>query len=141
MTSLRAKWNDLLGRLEDVSEGNGLARAKCPVHGGRSRPLAMRLDAEKILVRCHAECSTAEVLAAIGLELHDLYPEREHDPHRVKNPWPAHELLRSVAYEATVVAVAAAAVNEGRPVSDADRARVMQAAGRIRAVARLAEGL
>lgn len=50
--------------------------AQCPAHDdGRSSLSITRIDGSALLY-CHAGCQTADVLAAVNLEMHDLYDNR-----------------------------------------------------------------
>ena len=51
---------------------------RCPVHDDKTASLAISPGDEGALVYCHAGCSTDVVLAAVGLQLTDLYdkPQR-----------------------------------------------------------------
>ena len=60
-----------------VTETNGTARAKCPAHNGNSSTsLAIRPIDGSVLIYCHAGCETVDVLAALGLQMRDLFDER-----------------------------------------------------------------
>jgi hypothetical protein len=51
--------------------------ARCPAHEDRQPSLAVReLDDGRVLLRCHAGCSTDDVLDAVGLAYRDLFPDR-----------------------------------------------------------------
>jgi hypothetical protein len=65
----------LLSRLEGAkSVGHGKWIAKCPAHDDRSPSLAVReIEEGRILVHCFAGCGAADVVAAIGLALSDLF--------------------------------------------------------------------
>ncbi len=67
----------LLDRLDGVRRtGDNNYIARCPSHDDKSPSLSMKLDPNgKILVHCFAGCSPLDVLAAIGLEIGDLFPE------------------------------------------------------------------
>lgn len=58
--------------------GAGRYRAACPSCKGSSRDVLSISEADdgRVLVKCFAACSTPDVLAAVGLELRDLYPPR-----------------------------------------------------------------
>jgi putative DNA primase/helicase len=48
---------------------------RCPVHPDKRPSLAVRELADgKLLVHCHAGCTTADVLDALGLRWRDLRP-------------------------------------------------------------------
>jgi hypothetical protein len=75
-----SKLHTLLNNLEFVQEKTaGRYRAKCPVHGGDSHDSLGIKECEdgRLLIYCYAyQCSPAEIMAACGLEMTDLYPER-----------------------------------------------------------------
>ena len=50
--------------------------AKCPAHETRHRSLALAVFRDGTYgVHCHAGCTSAAVLEAVGLSLKDLYPD------------------------------------------------------------------
>ena len=126
----------LIDRLEGV-RGTGPSRwlAKCPAHEDRSPSLSVReLEDGTVLVKCFAGCGAADVVAAAGLELRDLFPERPAE-HRRKpsRAWlDARDVLQAVALEAEVLALAASDVADGRDIAPEDADRIAQAAGRVR---------
>lgn len=65
--------------LEGVEErGDGALAALCPAHQDRQPSLSVSEgDGGKVLLRCFAGCSTADVLAAAGLDWPDLFPGGE----------------------------------------------------------------
>lgn len=68
----------LLSRLEGVKSAGKGWRARCPVHGGRSESLSITEGGTGyVLVHCHAGCTTAAIVEAVGLRLADLCPARE----------------------------------------------------------------
>lgn len=73
-----------------------------------------------------------EACKQLGAWVDDGRPQREHKP----APLPPRAALQVLGFEATLVAVAAGNVAHGVKLSDADRFRLMAAAGRI---SRLAE--
>lgn len=83
--------------------------------------------------------STAEILAAIGLDLSDLYPEKpaEHHP-PVRRAFPAADVLRAIGFEAQVVLCAASAVRRGEPLRRVDNDRLLVACERIQSALDLA---
>lgn len=127
--------DNLLSRLDKVRQtGPGRWSACCPAHADKSPSLSIReLDDGRILVHCFTGCPTADVLAAVGLEFSDLYPERLPDlpgkPER--RPFPASDVLRALNREALIVSAAAGFLLEGRSISDEDRARLALAFERI----------
>ncbi|MGP9498587.1 CHC2 zinc finger domain-containing protein [Halomonas sp. AOP43-D1-4] len=140
--SIRADVHAMLNRLDKVKEnGPGRWLACCPAHQDRSPSLAVRETSDgTILMKCFAGCPTGDVLAAIGLELKDLFPQRDNDAYTTsKRPgerWVPRDVLAAVAREALITLLAAEAVHSGTLLSDDDRNRLAVAAGRLRTAAR-----
>jgi hypothetical protein len=114
--------------------------AKCPGHPDRVRSLSIKELADgTILIHDFAGCSAADVVAAVGLELKDLFPARSQHhraPARDRKHWhAAREALRVLDVECLIVAVMAENVAAGVVLDDIDRARLMTAATRIREAA------
>ena len=131
--------DNLLSRLEGVKRtGSGTWRARCPAHESKSLSLAIReADTGAALLHCFAGCTVHEVAGAVGLELTDLFPQRPDDPAHVgkpeRRPFPAADILRAIGFEATIVALAGAAIIAGEPFSQFDKDRLLVAVGRINA--------
>src|SRR5436305_7769264 len=67
---------ELLERLEDVHRDGEGWKARCPAHEDRRPSLGVLEGADgRIVLRCRAGCETSAVLAALGLELRDLFAE------------------------------------------------------------------
>ena len=109
--------------------------ARCPAHSDKHPSLAIReLDDGRILAHCFAGCAVESVLAAVGLTLSNLYPPRAagYTSKPERRPFPAADVLRAISFEALLVAIAAAHLSKGEPLSEVDRARLMVAHTRIR---------
>lgn len=115
--------------------GNGKWMACCPSHEDRSASLSIcELDDGRVLLHCFAECAVEEVLGAVGLTFDALYPEKplgHCKPER--RPFPAADILRAIAFESTLVLIAAADLLAGHPFNETDRARLVLACSRIQA--------
>lgn len=65
---------DILPRLNGIKGGNGQWYAQCPAHDDRHQSLSISQGADgRTLLHCHANCSTEDVAAAIGLTVKDLF--------------------------------------------------------------------
>jgi hypothetical protein len=132
----------LLSRLNGVRQtGPGRWNARCPAHDDRSPSLAIReLEDGRVLVHCFASCAVEDVLAALGLEWDALFPPRAVGDHlpRERAPFPAADVLRAIASDALLVAVAAGNVARGETLTDDDREQLLVAAERIGAALDLA---
>lgn len=61
--------------------------ARCPAHDDRRASLSIAQgDDGTALVKCHAGCDTSAVLAAVGLELRDLFAATDSKPNRNGKP-------------------------------------------------------
>ena len=70
--------NDFLSRLDKVKQCNGYWMARCPVHLDNNPSLSVSVaDDGRILVKCHAGCSTEDIVERVGLKLSDLFYEQE----------------------------------------------------------------
>lgn len=123
----------LLEKLDKVRRtGKGTWTARCPAHGDKGPSLNIReKDDGKVLVRCFAECSVHEILDAVGLEISDLFPPRQHHGKPERRPFPAVDVLRCVAFEALIVITAARSIANGEALGSDDYKRLLLAAERI----------
>lgn len=126
-----------LSRLSGVRRtGEGRWVAQCPAHDDRGPSLSVRdVGDGRTLLHCFAGCEVADVLAAIGATWADLFPERRPtDPplcRRREHVANAADALRCLAFEATVIAIAAGDIARGVPLTEVDRQRLLLAAQRI----------
>ena len=127
----------LLSLLHGVKQtGPGRWIARCPAHKDKSPSLAIReLEDGRVLLHDFAGCSTNNVLAAVSLTLEDLFPERlaGHNSPKERRPFYAIDVLRCVAFEALLVAIAAHNLARGVELAEADRNRLLVAASRLQA--------
>jgi len=134
----------LLTRLEHVRQsGPGRWVARCPAHGDRAPSLSIRgLEDGRILIHDFAGCSPTDILAAIGLGLRDLYPERlSHHLAPTRDCRHFHSIqaaMRSMSDDVLLIAVAAENVVAGIELTDEDRVAVADAAARLRDARRIA---
>lgn len=133
----------LLDRLDRVRQaGPGRWIAPCPAHDDQSPSLSIREgDDGRCLVHCFAGCHAADVLAAVGLELRDLFPVDGRRDRNARAPrLSAADALRCLHGEASAVLYIAARLRASAGLSDDELARVVLASERI-AAALAAAGL
>ena len=135
----------LLDRVQAVRKtGTDRWIARCPAHDDRGPSLAVReMDDGRVLVHCFAGCSAHEVVSAAGITFAELFPPRPVEGHATKSerrPFPALDVLRCIAQEALILAVAAMRMGAGYLLSEEDRKRLLVAAGRIGSALDLVEG-
>lgn len=127
----------LLPRLDKVREtGRGQYLACCPAHDDRSPSLSVRECADNtVLIHCFALCAPPDVLASVGMDVADLFPDygrRESAPKRRGerriNPL---DTLRAIDHEANIVGVVASDMKNHRSIDDATMQRLGVAISRI----------
>lgn len=99
----------LLDRLDGVRDrGNGQWYARCPAHDDKGPSLSVKETSDgTVLVHCFAGCDVGSIVAAAGLELADLFPERLEPRKGSKPRWNPRDLLLVIRHEALVIACAA----------------------------------
>ncbi|MCU0928804.1 MAG: DNA primase [Burkholderiaceae bacterium] len=134
----------LLGRLDKVrARGRGQWSARCPAHEDRGPSLSIReLDDGRVLLHCFGGCNVHAIVAAVGLDIADLFPPRDTTPgagaQRERRPFSAQQLLDLAAFESSIVVLVTADLVAGR---DADRGRLIEAAARLQRIAEVARGV
>jgi hypothetical protein len=128
--------DNILSHLEKVRQRqSGQWSARCPAHSDEGPSLTVREGTDgAVLIHCFAGCSVRDVVAGIGLELHDLFPPREPStgaPRRLARLLSATQALELLAEESLLVAIAAGNVGHGITLGSHDTDRVIKAAGRI----------
>lgn len=67
----------VLARLEGVHRNGNGWQARCPSHEDGRPSLSISEGADgKTLLKCHAGCETGDILAALGLDMSDLFSEK-----------------------------------------------------------------
>jgi hypothetical protein len=124
----------ILSRLEKVKGRNGSWTACCPAHDDKSPSLAIREQDGKVLLHCFGGCEVSSIVAALGMEMTDLFPPSEPKyPPAPKVKFFATDLLRVIALEAAIVSVAAYDMAKGKALPKADLDRLQLAYQRINA--------
>ncbi|QRM20668.1 DNA primase [Dechloromonas sp. TW-R-39-2] len=127
--------DNLISKLDKVRRtGPGKWQACCPSHEDRGPSLSIAEgDDGRVLVHCFAGCSVHEIVAAVGMDIADLFPPRESTGKSQRRPFPAADVLRAIGHEALVVAAAARIIANDGQLSSCDLVRVIEAASRIQA--------
>lgn len=73
--------NLVLSKLGNVKKQGKEYIAKCPAHEDKKPSLSVSNgDDGRVLIYCHAGCETSDILAAIGLEVKDLFSDNGNKP-------------------------------------------------------------
>ncbi len=68
----------LLPRLQNVKQHGQEWEALCPVHGDRKASLhATEGEGRRVLLNCKAGCEVEDIVAALGITMRDLFPQKE----------------------------------------------------------------
>jgi hypothetical protein len=129
----------ILERLEKVRRvGTDRWSACCPAHEDRSPSLGIRLLSDgRILLNCFAGCPVDQVLAALGLNMPDLYPpvplNGSQSIRGGEKVWNASGVLRAISLEALIVLDCARQLASGRSLCETDYASLLRAVARLQA--------
>lgn len=128
----------ILSRLEGVRQRQrGQWSSRCPAHPDNSPSLSIReRDDGAALLHCFAGCSVAEIAAALGVTLQELFPadgSYKATNRAARNPklLTAAQALELLSDEALLLVVVAGVLARGENLGEIDRQRLITAAGRI----------
>ncbi len=128
----------ILSRLERVKvTGRDSWMACCSAHEDKNPSLSISVRNEKILLHCWAGCASLDVLQAIGLDFSDLFTDKDREVTNGKpihrNRFPYADVLKALAFEATVVYISGQMVCSGKTLTPVERERLLLATTRIQA--------
>ncbi|WP_195277044.1 hypothetical protein [Anaerotruncus rubiinfantis] len=67
-------FNEILSQLDGVTGGGNQWYAKCPAHVDNKPSLSISTGKDgRVLLNCHAGCTTEEIVDAMGLTMNDLF--------------------------------------------------------------------
>jgi hypothetical protein len=126
----------LLANLDRVRPtGSGQWIARCPAHDDKRPSLSIAVgENDAALIHCWAGCSAGEIVAALGLDLCDLFPlplpQGKHAarPRRVS---PLTPLIVRFQLDLVIVKILLADIEAGKCPNDADRKDAKAASDRI----------
>lgn len=136
MTS-RLHIDDFIARLDGARQRRpNQWMALCPAHDDKRPSLLVETgDDGRLLVYCYAGCGAAEVVAAVGLRLADLFPKREADDQRRhirhRPTIEARDVIDALDRERLLVLTIAQDVVSGKTLKAADLERLSLAGHRM----------
>lgn len=109
---MSAPIDTLLSRLDSVKRSRKNSwMSRCPAHNGHGRSLAItHADDGRILIHCFAhECEAGDILAAVGMSVSDLFPERlqGHRYPPMRHGVSVLDVVRALRSEAAILAIIA----------------------------------
>jgi hypothetical protein len=122
---------DRLDRVKPVGTGRWMAR--CPAHLDRTPSLSIReTDHGLVLLHDFGGCEIGDVLAALGLELRDLFDRPlTHCAAPSHFRIPARDVLELISREVDTATILLTEAIDGNSISDVGWQRLAQAAQRI----------
>jgi hypothetical protein len=123
----------LLARLQKVKRsGQQSWAACCPAHDDSHPSLCLRQLADgRILLHCFAGCAVSDVVAAVGMDIADLFPQPLEGVHRrakVRKPFNPHDVLRCLALDSLTVMQCANIMHRGEALTPSAHASMLEAA-------------
>lgn len=116
----------LLDRHPDARKCGERYIARCRAHADTTPSLSLsRGNDGRALIHCHAGCSSRDVLAAVGLEMRDLFPScAKH--FRKSGPSTA-----AVEHERRIIAIGLSLLAQGAKLPESDLKRLEKARCRL----------
>lgn len=118
--------DEFIARFPGARGGNGKWTARCPAHQDRSPSLSIGVAPDgRILLHCFAGCEPEAILAAVGLSLNDLFPDKG-----IRDYLPGafdRKVFRKRLEAEQLLAVAQANMKAGLKLTDADKKAVYKA--------------
>jgi hypothetical protein len=129
--SAAQKLLDRLPRVRQTRPDHYIAGCPC-CQSRHGRPIKVTTANYRVLLHAFCGCTTGDVLAALGLNLADLFdtPLAHHNLPPIRGGFNARELIELVAHEATVAWILIVDAT-GRTLTEAEQTRLGQAAARI----------
>lgn len=135
---------NLLNNLRKVRKmGKDRWLACCPAHDDKSPSMSIRaLPDGAVLVHCFAGCSAHEIVAAAGLGIAELFPEKtEHYVPRQKMPFTHREAMAALVPEIFTIALIGRQMASGIPNDEKTQQALITAVSRVSAAHSYVEGL
>lgn len=126
----------LIARLHKVRHtGQQRWVACCPAHDDSHPSLSLRqLPDGRILLHCFADCAVTDVVAAVGMDMTDLFPppiEGVHRRAKVNKPFNLHDAVRCLAADALLIVQCSNVMLHGGKLTPATHQSLVAAAARF----------
>jgi putative DNA primase/helicase len=76
---------EILHLLKGVKGNGNQFTSLCPAHSDKAPSLSISQKDNRILLHCHAGCSTEAIVMAMGLNLRDLFYKDDNGVHHIPN--------------------------------------------------------
>jgi len=82
--------------LKNVRGDNGQYTSLCPAHDDNNNSLSVKMTHDRVLLYCHAGCSTESVVSALGLPMTALFLEEKPQKSKEKKQ---KQIINTITYE------------------------------------------
>jgi hypothetical protein len=123
----------ILQRLDGVARAGRGYKALCPAHSDKTPSLSLKEgDDGRVLIHCFSGCEIGYVIAAMGLNMSDLFCSEKDERRSPKIPGVnLRELTKAAEFERQILFIISADKKAGKSISEADLERTKIALGRI----------
>jgi len=130
----------ILERLDGVrTTGNSTWIARCPAHDDKNPSMTLReADDGRVLMHCFSGCPVEHIVASVGLEMTDLFPDSRETHKPVSRPLPAADVLRCINQDLYLMHIYARQMAHGAEMTAGDRSQMADCAHRIAAAIEVA---
>ncbi len=112
--------------------------ARCPAHDDKSPSLTVTEADDRILMHCFAGCDVHSIVAAVGMEITDLFPERLEPHEPAKRKFLPADTIQCLQKEIFFLILCSGDLARGEKLTEADIARLRLAHNRFSAAAKVA---
>jgi hypothetical protein len=131
---MTAPIENILNRLEGVQKAGKAFKARCPAHPDRTPSLSLKeADDGRVLLHCFSGCEIDAVVAALGLQMSDLFPPSSRSGNRSPRlPGVSlRDLQTATEFEKQLLYIVKADQVAGKTISQLDWERAKLALQRI----------
>lgn len=133
---------DFVSRLDkprQISRGRWVAC--CPAHADKTPSLSIAEgDDGRTLLHCFAGCALDEIVGAVGVKLSEIMPADRPMPLRGKRTFSPTQMLEAMEVNATIVALLAADMANGKTLAKAEKDKLFSIAGEFAQALELVRG-
>lgn len=112
--------------------------ARCPAHDDKSPSITVTEVEDRILIHCFAGCDVHSIVAAVGMEITDLFPDRLEPHGQLKRRFLPSDTIQCLSKEIFFLIMCAGDLEKGEKLTAADMARLRLAQNRFSAAAKAA---
>ncbi len=119
------KLDQLLSSLTVVKKtGQDRWKARCPSHEDTTPSLNIRDAGDRVLIHCFTGCSVHNIVAAVGMELSDLFPEVQKTNSPLKQRFMPQDVIQCLSGETLFMVMCSDSLAKGEGLDEVDQKRL-----------------